>query len=82
MDCGCTVAQRGTFTTSEHRRHPPPLIAKSLMTHRINPAVEPMKPAALRPLGDRALRQSHLNELRGRDDPMLLTRDQRDPQIH
>ena len=82
MDSGGAVAQRGSGSAGEHRCHPLRLVAEPFVSHRIDTSVDAVKQPPLRALSDRAFRQSHLDELRRRHDPMLLTCDERDLRIH
>ena len=47
------------------------------MAHGVDTAVKAMKAALLSTLGDRVLRQSHLDELPRRRNPMLPSRNSR-----
>jgi hypothetical protein len=81
MDGGGTVAQYGVGATSENCSHPPRPFTRRPVTDGIDAAMDAMKTATLRALGDRALRQPHLHELPHRDDPMLRPGDARDLRI-
>jgi hypothetical protein len=81
MNSGGSVAQYGVGTASEHRGHPPRLFTRRLVTDGVDAAMDAMKAATLSSLGDRALRQPHLDELPHRDDPMLRGGDARNLQI-
>lgn len=81
MDGGGAVAQYGVGTTGENSSHPSRLFTRRPVTDGVDAAMDAMKAATLRALGDRALRQPHLHELPHRDDPMLRPGDARDLQI-
>ncbi len=77
-----SVTQYRTVPTSKNRCHPPCLFAQPLVANRIDTTMQAMKEPSLSALGDRALRQPHLDELRCRHDSMLLACHTRDAQIH
>ena len=82
MDSRGPMAQGGAHSTREHRSHPSRLFAQPIVANRIDTSIETMEAPALCPLRNRALRQSDLDELRGRDDPMLPACDPSDEPIH
>src|SRR5215204_6120418 len=82
MNGGSSMAQHSSGTAGEHRRHPPCLTAAPSVSDGINTTVDAMQAPLLGALGDRTLRQSHLDELARRHDPMLHPRYTSDSPIH
>jgi hypothetical protein len=78
---GGAVAQYGAVPTGEHGGHPPRLFAETLVPHRIDTLVQAVKTPASNALGDRSRRQSSIDQLPRRHDPMLHTREACDMQI-
>lgn len=65
------MAESRTFSQGQHRRHPPPLIAQSLMTDREDSAVDPVQAPRTHPPVNRVLADTAVDELVRSHDAVL-----------